>query len=137
MKKSKNKLFNFGSHFGIAFQVADDVLDFTKNSEELGKPANNDLRSGLTTAPIYFAQAETKSEEIISMINRRYKEPGDVEKSIEILNKTSGINLSKHLVLLDIKEAIEWLNSATKIDQMDMYYKGLAKLTLMVGTRNY
>lgn len=106
-EERQRKLFNFGSHFGIAFQVADDILDFTKNSAELGKPANNDLRSGLTTAPVYFAQAETQSTLLIEMINRRYKEEGDVERTIEILNKTNGINLSKYLVLLDLKEAIE------------------------------
>ena len=48
----------FGSDFGIAFQIADDILDFTTSSEELGKPAGNDLKEGLVTAPVIFAQRE-------------------------------------------------------------------------------
>lgn len=36
-------------------QVVDDVLDFTGSALALGKPALNDLRSGLATAPVLFA----------------------------------------------------------------------------------
>lgn len=36
-------------------QVVDDVLDFTGSALALGKPALNDLKSGLATAPVLFA----------------------------------------------------------------------------------
>lgn len=41
----------FGERLGMAFQVADDVLDFTASSEELGKPAGSDLLAGTLTLP--------------------------------------------------------------------------------------
>lgn len=40
----------------------DDILDFTENSETLGKPAMNDLRSGIATAPVGSCQIVTDRE---------------------------------------------------------------------------
>lgn len=34
----KNAMFEYGRHLGLAFQVVDDILDFTTPSEQLGKP---------------------------------------------------------------------------------------------------
>ena len=64
-------------HLGLAFQLVDDILDFTATSAELGKPALNDLRSGLATAPVLFAARE--QPELYTLIGRRFKEEGDVE----------------------------------------------------------
>ena len=51
-------LFNFGAHLGIAFQVHDDILDFTQSESQLGKPSFNDLKEGIVTAPIIYALLE-------------------------------------------------------------------------------
>lgn len=48
-------LYSFGEKLGIAFQIRDDLLDFTQSSEKLGKPAGGDLRSGQVTLPVLFA----------------------------------------------------------------------------------
>jgi len=50
----------FGLEFGLAFQIADDVLDLTMDEAQLGKPAGSDLRQGLVTLPtlIYLEQVE-------------------------------------------------------------------------------
>ncbi len=42
--EAQRRLFEFGAHLGIAFQVHDDILDFTQDSVQLGKPAFNDLK---------------------------------------------------------------------------------------------
>ncbi len=42
----------YGYHTGIAFQIADDVLDFTSNQTRLGKPVGSDLREGIFTLPV-------------------------------------------------------------------------------------
>jgi geranyl diphosphate synthase len=51
----------FGYHLGMAFQIIDDILDFTGASSALGKPAQADMKLGLATAPILFA-SETEPE---------------------------------------------------------------------------
>jgi len=53
-------LHRFGQELGMAFQIADDVLDFTGDEAQLGKPAGSDLRQGLITLPTlcYLERAE-------------------------------------------------------------------------------
>ena len=48
----------------MAFQITDDILDFTSTEEELGKPAGEDLIQGNITLPVLFAMknAEIKKE---------------------------------------------------------------------------
>jgi octaprenyl-diphosphate synthase len=45
-------LFRFGQHIGVAFQVADDTLDYAADGERLGKSLGQDLRQGRTTLPL-------------------------------------------------------------------------------------
>jgi geranylgeranyl pyrophosphate synthase len=55
---NKEYLRQFGYELGIAFQIIDDILDFTSNQENLGKPVGGDLRLGIITLPaiIYFEE---------------------------------------------------------------------------------
>src|SRR5439155_17183511 len=45
-------LRTFGQTLGLAFQVVDDILDFTSTEQELGKPVGSDLRQGTITLPV-------------------------------------------------------------------------------------
>ena len=44
-----------GMNLGIAFQLIDDILDFTSREKILGKPVGNDLREGKVTLPLIYA----------------------------------------------------------------------------------
>ncbi len=48
----QDALFRFGQHLGIAFQLADDTLDYTANGDQLGKALGQDLRQGKATLPL-------------------------------------------------------------------------------------
>ena len=48
-------LTDFGYHLGLAFQMADDLLDYTQDSRALGKHAGADLREGKLTLPLIHA----------------------------------------------------------------------------------
>jgi geranylgeranyl pyrophosphate synthase len=45
-------LRSYGESLGLAFQVVDDILDFTSSEQELGKPVGSDLRQGTVTLPV-------------------------------------------------------------------------------------
>jgi len=56
------KLFRIGQHLGLAFQLVDDVLDFTAEEKKLGKPIMNDLREGKVTLPVIYLLQENVPE---------------------------------------------------------------------------
>jgi octaprenyl-diphosphate synthase len=50
-------LTDYGYHLGLAFQMADDLLDYTQDSQSLGKHAGADLREGKLTLPLIHAMS--------------------------------------------------------------------------------
>jgi octaprenyl-diphosphate synthase len=57
------KLGEFAWNLGMAFQLVDDILDFTSTEKILGKPAGNDLREGKITLPMIYALKLASPEE--------------------------------------------------------------------------
>lgn len=88
-------LYQFGRGVGLAFQVVDDILDFTGTSDTLGKPAGSDLKSGNLTAPVLFAMEEKPYLRVL--IERELTEPGDLEEAIALINNSQGIVKSRAL----------------------------------------
>jgi all-trans-nonaprenyl-diphosphate synthase len=107
------QLYNFGKFFGIAFQIMDDILDFTSSTETLGKPAGSDLIQGNLTAPVLFALEEKPQLKLL--IEREFIEVGDLGQAIALIHTTEGIQRSKALAKDYIKQAttaIEWLSNS-------------------------
>ncbi len=105
-----NSLYNFGKQLGLAFQVVDDILDFTGNDRQLGKPAASDLASGYLTAPALFALEE--SNELSILIKREFKEKGDLELALKLVRSSNAIQRSRDLAEKFAKESFEsilWL----------------------------
>lgn len=96
--------YRFGAYVGLAFQVMDDILDFTASGEELGKPALADLKEGNLSAPILFAAAERNSnltpEErrlLLEALERRLAADGDLDRTISLVQKAGGVTKAKDL----------------------------------------
>jgi octaprenyl-diphosphate synthase len=63
-KAVENALAEYGRNAGLAFQLVDDLLDFTASPEKLGKPVLSDLKEGKVTLPLIFAlEAGAKDSE--------------------------------------------------------------------------
>lgn len=58
------KLSEFAWNLGMAFQLIDDILDFTSRETILGKPVGNDLQEGKVTLPLIYALREASREEV-------------------------------------------------------------------------
>lgn len=59
-RNTADALRRFGLHLGVAFQIADDILDFSEDSATTGKPAGHDVACGVYTLPIIYALESTK-----------------------------------------------------------------------------
>jgi octaprenyl-diphosphate synthase len=67
----QDALFRFGQHLGIAFQVADDTLDYTANCEHLGKTLGQDLRQGKATLPLLHLLHHGSDQDRQMIVDRR------------------------------------------------------------------
>lgn len=62
-KPQRNALKNFGNHLGIAFQIMDDVLDYSSKTETLGKSIGDDFFEGKVTMPIIITYQKATNDE--------------------------------------------------------------------------
>nr|YP_009392496.1 prenyl transferase [Caloglossa monosticha]ARW61058.1 prenyl transferase [Caloglossa monosticha] len=104
-QETQNDLYLYGKHIGLAFQIIDDILDITSNTNTLGKPAGSDLKNGNLTAPIIFALEENK--ELYQFINNEFYSEKDISKAINIIKNTKGILKAKDLAEEHIQLAIQ------------------------------
>jgi len=101
-------LYSYGRHIGLAFQIIDDILDFTGSTEALGKPAGSDLKSGNLTAPVLYALEEKPFLEVL--IEREFAQPGDLDQSIALIKDSRGIERSRELATHHTRAAINHLS---------------------------
>ena len=121
--------FEFGKNLGIAFQLIDDVLDFTSHSEKLGKPGfGADLRLGLATAPVLFAAS--KYPELNAMIMRRFSQKDDAKKAFEFVMKSDGIRETRFLASKYCENAKNILNKLSQNQETDFLRHFIRKLTI-------
>jgi all-trans-nonaprenyl-diphosphate synthase len=102
-----SNLYAYGRHIGLAFQIVDDILDFTGSTDELGKPAGSDLQSGNLTAPVLYALEEKPFLEVL--IEREFAQPGDLEQAVALIKDSQGIERSRELARHHSRLAIECL----------------------------
>ncbi len=80
-EEDQQRLYEFGAHIGLAFQIQDDILDFTQSQDSLGKPSLGDLKEGVLTAPLAYSIMEKRgSEDYIlfeKIVKRHLSQPGD------------------------------------------------------------
>jgi all-trans-nonaprenyl-diphosphate synthase len=89
------QIYEYGKHLGLAFQIVDDILDFTASAEVLGKPAGSDLASGNLTAPALFAIEETPY--LKTLVEREFSQENDLAEALAIVNNSEGIRRSREL----------------------------------------
>lgn len=120
----------YGRHLGIAYQVVDDMLDFTGSAESLGKPALSDMQQGLATAPTLFAADQFP--QIREMITRRFAEEGDVATVSELVAQSDGMRLSAELATSHAQKAADALGVLPPSEARD----ALLHLCFMVLNRS-
>ncbi|WP_320676579.1 solanesyl diphosphate synthase [Prochlorococcus sp. MIT 1300] len=103
-------LYNFGRQLGLAFQVVDDILDFTASDKQLGKPAASDLASGYLTAPALYALEE--NHKLTDLIDRGFSHQSDLKEALEIVRGSNAIPRSRKLAedfARESRESIAWI----------------------------
>jgi geranylgeranyl pyrophosphate synthase len=80
----------YGQNLGLAFQVFDDILDFTASEEELGKPVGSDLRQGTITLPVILM----RDADLADGRFRAAFEADDVDSQIRLVQESGALRLA-------------------------------------------
>ncbi|MBI2996066.1 MAG: polyprenyl synthetase family protein [Candidatus Melainabacteria bacterium] len=109
---------SFGKNFGIAFQIVDDILDFTSSSKKIGKEVGTDLKQGIITAPTLFALNSTneRAKQIKLLIENRFSSGSDFDKAIKLIFELGGCEKAKEAAIEYIDKAKENLSFVTDIN---------------------
>ncbi|MGK7892473.1 MAG: solanesyl diphosphate synthase [Xenococcus sp. (in: cyanobacteria)] len=124
-------LYEYGRNLGLAFQIVDDILDFTGSTKILGKPAGSDLASGNLTAPVLYAMEEKPYLEVL--IEREFSEKNDLEQALTMVKDSQGIFRAKELAKQHAHQARKHLDSLAPSDSS----LALSELTDYVLSRLY
>lgn len=104
---------DYALNFGIAFQIIDDILNFTEKDNKTGKPAGNDLKNGIITAPVIFAiEDETINgkSELKTLLNTKFKNESEFDKALKLVTSSKGIEKSFQLAENYTQKAIDCLS---------------------------
>ncbi len=92
--QTEERLGEYAWNLGMAFQLVDDLLDFTSREKVLGKPVGNDLREGKVTLPLVYALEKASPEErrrVETILRERNYESVPFSQIFEMVERYQGI----------------------------------------------
>ncbi|MEA3230748.1 MAG: polyprenyl synthetase family protein [Thermodesulfobacteriota bacterium] len=91
-------LSDYGLNLGMAFQMADDLLDYTADADTLGKRIGTDLKEGKLTLPVISALQNAKEPDRVDMkaiINDNHFSADDFNRLVSLLQRCGGIDYTR------------------------------------------
>jgi octaprenyl-diphosphate synthase len=135
-EEKEKALSDFGYHLGIAFQMADDLFDYTMDAAALGKEVGADLREGKLTLPVIHALKQANPadrDEMIKIIGNEAFTVEEFNVLVDLLKKNDGIAYTEKKAEFCIAKAKEALSvfepSKTKDSLLDIANYALARST--------
>ena len=103
---------HFGRELGMAFQIMDDILDFTGEQTTLGKPIGSDLRHGLTTLPtLYYFENNPDDQALELVLNGNGSDSEMVDQLIETIRNSGAIQLAHDEAKRHLERSLEYLKT--------------------------
>ncbi|AJD91305.1 heptaprenyl diphosphate synthase subunit II [Jeotgalibacillus malaysiensis] len=130
--EAQRRLYRFGYYVGMAYQITDDILDFTGTEKELGKPAGGDLLQGNITLPVFFAMEDRELGHRIRKIHEDMPKE-DLQDIIDLILKTDAIKRSSVISQRYLVKALEQLDELPP----SRAKKSLRDIAIFIGKRKY
>ena len=94
-----------GYNIGMSFQITDDILDYTGSEKTTGKPAGNDLKEGIYTAP-FLHSLDTENRELRRLLKRKPWSNSQRKKIIKLVEETGGIDEARKTASIYTERAL-------------------------------
>lgn len=100
----------FGYETGIAFQIVDDILDFTGEQSAVGKPVGSDLLNGLVTLPaIYYAETHPTDDDVNSLSEGGWASEEKMNRLVESIRSTDAVTRAMDEAVQHVELALQAL----------------------------
>lgn len=121
-----------GYNLGMAFQIIDDILDFSSNELIIGKPVGNDIKEGIFTLPLIYA-LQKDNNDLSEILKKENYSDEDIKKIIKIVDNSGGIEMSRELARKYTEKAFKHLSVLPESDSKEI----LLDVTKKLLVRNY
>jgi len=103
---------NYGKYLGTAFQLIDDVMDYTSDGKDMGKNVGDDLAEGKPTLPLLYAMRNTTPENAFMIREAIEKANGmdRLEEILTVMKETGSLEYTTQKALEEADKAIEQLS---------------------------
>jgi geranylgeranyl pyrophosphate synthase len=102
----------FGYSIGMAFQIVDDILDFTGDQTTVGKPVASDLRSGLVTLPaLYFLEIDPNNPDMIQILGGNHIQEAVLQRLVISIRESGAIRQALQDAQAYVDRGLEFLAS--------------------------
>ncbi|TNF98922.1 MAG: octaprenyl diphosphate synthase [Gammaproteobacteria bacterium] len=133
-RANEEALARYGMHLGTAFQLIDDVLDYSSSAKEIGKNIGDDLTEGKPTLPLIHA-IQNGTPEQADTVRQAIREGGldNIEEVCRIIESTNSIAYTHQLAQREASNAVECLNAIHE----SIYLDELVKLANFAVNRSF
>lgn len=130
--KMSRLFWNIGHHIGMAFQIIDDLLDYTGDVALLGKDGANDLTDGIYNLPLIYA-LQKKPKELMALLDQETYTQEDIQEIIRLTHVYGGIEEAKKLAMKYTQKAYKLIDKLPECE----YKTILMDVAKMLLDRNY
>ncbi|GKU26995.1 polyprenyl synthetase family protein [Clostridium folliculivorans] len=126
-ERLSRKLSNIGHNIGMAFQIIDDILDYTGSEEVVGKSIGTDIKQGLYTLPLIYV-LEKKNPNLASILDKESVDDKDIREIADIVKSCGGIEKSRALAERYTNKAFNLINTLPEGENKNILLKTTEKL---------
>lgn len=130
------RVADYAWNLGMAFQLVDDILDFTARESVLGKPVGNDLREGKVTLPLIYALAEANPAErelVATVLRDRSYQRVPLKRILEMMRRYDAIERARQRAHAFTDKAREVINSFPE----SQFQRALFTVTSLITERDH
>ena len=104
----------------MAFQIIDDLLDYSGDTNKLGKSAQSDLIKGYYTLPLIYAMAEDTENRISTILDNSSLNDEDVKEITKLVNEYKGIEKAQNLANKYTKKAFDYIEKLPECESKEI-----------------
>jgi len=119
-EKTSKLLGRVGYYIGMAFQIIDDLLDYSGDASKLGKNAQSDLIKGYYTLPLIYAMAEDSENKISAILDNSSLNDEDVKQITILIKQYRGIEKAQNLADRYTKKAFDFIEKLPECESKEI-----------------